>query len=67
MWTDIFLAVDALILLGLFIYFKFYVLSCPKCGFPILPAHIRRVDFEAVECPECGEKFQPVTIPRPSV
>jgi predicted RNA-binding Zn-ribbon protein involved in translation (DUF1610 family) len=32
---------------------------CPKCGFSITPAQIRRVDFERVECPKCGEKFQP--------
>jgi uncharacterized protein (UPF0212 family) len=33
--------------------------TCPKCGFSISPAQIRRVDVEQVVCPECGEKFQP--------
>jgi ribosomal protein S27AE len=28
---------------------------CPKCGFSILPAQLRRVDFERIECPKCGE------------
>jgi DNA-directed RNA polymerase subunit RPC12/RpoP len=32
---------------------------CPKCGFSISPALIRRVDFDRVECPKCGEKFRP--------
>jgi predicted RNA-binding Zn-ribbon protein involved in translation (DUF1610 family) len=32
---------------------------CPKCGCPITPAKIRRIDFESVECPECGERFVP--------
>ena len=58
MWADITLAIDALILIALWIYFKFYVLPCPGCGFPILLAQIRRVDFERAECPKCGEKFQ---------
>jgi predicted RNA-binding Zn-ribbon protein involved in translation (DUF1610 family) len=29
---------------------------CPKCGYSITPAEIRRVDFEHVECPECVAK-----------
>src|SRR6266852_4937638 len=32
MWSDIILAVDALILIGLWIYFKFYVLPRIKMG-----------------------------------
>jgi predicted RNA-binding Zn-ribbon protein involved in translation (DUF1610 family) len=34
---------------------------CPKCGYSIAPADIRRVDFERVECPKCGERFIPVS------
>lgn len=32
---------------------------CPKCGYLIAPAELRRVDFERVVCPECGERFIP--------
>jgi ssDNA-binding Zn-finger/Zn-ribbon topoisomerase 1 len=32
---------------------------CPKCGCPIAPDKIRRIDFRQVECPECGEHFIP--------
>jgi ribosomal protein S27AE len=32
---------------------------CPKCGSLILPAEVRRVDFERIECPICGERFVP--------
>jgi ribosomal protein S27AE len=30
---------------------------CPKCGKPIPPAEVRRIDFERIECPVCGERF----------
>jgi ribosomal protein S27AE len=30
---------------------------CPKCGYSIPPAEIRRVDFDRMECPKCGEHF----------
>ena len=30
---------------------------CPKCGYSIPPAEIRRVDFDTMKCPECGERF----------
>jgi hypothetical protein len=30
-----------------------------KCGCPIAPDKIRRIDFRQVECPECGEHFIP--------
>ncbi len=32
---------------------------CPKCGYSIPPAEIRRVDFEKMEFPSCGERFTP--------
>jgi ribosomal protein S27AE len=30
---------------------------CPKCGYSITPAEIRRVDFDSMKCPKCGESF----------
>ena len=30
---------------------------CPKCGYSIPPAEIRRVDFDTMKCPQCGERF----------
>jgi ribosomal protein S27AE len=35
--------------------------TCPKCGLPITPDQVKRVDFERMECPKCGEKFRPMT------
>jgi len=32
----------------------------PKCGRVIVPAEIRRVDFDTMICPECGERFEAV-------
>jgi ribosomal protein S27AE len=31
--------------------------TCPKCGYSITPAEIRRVSFDTMKCPECGEVF----------
>ncbi len=31
--------------------------QCPKCGYLIPPAEIRRVDFTTMKCPKCGEQF----------
>ena len=30
---------------------------CPRCGYSITPAEIRRVDFDTMKCPKCGEIF----------
>jgi ribosomal protein S27AE len=30
---------------------------CPKCGYSITPAEIRRIDFDKMQCPKCGERF----------
>ena len=30
---------------------------CPKCGYVIPPAEIRRYDFDTVKCPKCKEHF----------
>jgi predicted RNA-binding Zn-ribbon protein involved in translation (DUF1610 family) len=30
---------------------------CPKCGYSIPPAEIRRYDFNTMKCPKCGEHF----------
>jgi ribosomal protein S27AE len=27
---------------------------CPKCGYSIPPAEIRRVDFDTMVCPKCA-------------
>jgi predicted RNA-binding Zn-ribbon protein involved in translation (DUF1610 family) len=34
---------------------------CPKCGYAIPPAEIRRVDFDNIRCSKCGERFTPKT------
>jgi predicted RNA-binding Zn-ribbon protein involved in translation (DUF1610 family) len=31
---------------------------CPKCGYSITPAEIRRVSFDTMKCPKCGEIFR---------
>jgi len=31
---------------------------CPKCGYKIQPAEIRRVNSEEMLCPACGAQFQ---------
>jgi predicted RNA-binding Zn-ribbon protein involved in translation (DUF1610 family) len=30
---------------------------CPKCGYSITPAEIRRVNNDTMVCPKCGEVF----------
>jgi ribosomal protein S27AE len=30
---------------------------CPKCGYEITPAEIKRVSWEEEECPKCGLRF----------
>lgn len=30
---------------------------CPKCGYVIQPAEIRRYDFNTMKCPACDEHF----------
>jgi hypothetical protein len=31
---------------------------CPKCGYSIPPAEIRRVDFDTMVCPKFDESFR---------
>jgi predicted RNA-binding Zn-ribbon protein involved in translation (DUF1610 family) len=43
---------------------------CPKCGYSIPPAEIRRIDFDKMQCPACGESSPPdcgTTMLRPMV
>jgi len=33
---------------------------CPKCGHTIMPAEIRRIDFDRMRCPKCEQIFEVV-------
>jgi len=32
---------------------------CPKCGYPITPDKILRIDSQRIMCPKCNESFVP--------
>jgi len=32
---------------------------CTECGYSILSAELRRIDFERMKCPKCGAVFTP--------
>jgi hypothetical protein len=38
-------------------------ITCPFCGYAILPAEIRRTGFETMRCPKCEKDFDPAFSP----